>query len=119
MKFIVLKCYIRFSMNEMELKYTSFAEHSTPGTFEIYNDVKEYGSQTEGLRQSVSNVLGQMPQKPLISKHVNPPPPLSTPLCCVPFFVKFDVVWYVNRGSNIDWRGEILYVTYCNDPLTF
>jgi hypothetical protein len=28
-----------FSMNEMELKYTSFAEHSTPGTFEIYNDV--------------------------------------------------------------------------------
>jgi hypothetical protein len=93
MKFIVLKCYIRFSMNEMELKYTSFAEHSTPGTFEIYNDVKEYGSQTEGLRQSVSNVLGQMPQKPLISKHVNPPPP-SLPRCVVYHF-----------SSNLMWFG--------------
>ena len=83
MKFIVLKCYIRFSMNEMELKYTSFAEHSTPGTSEIYNDVKEYGYQTEGLRQSVSNVLGQMPQKPLISKHVNPPPLYPAVLCTI------------------------------------
>ena len=48
MNLIVLKCYIRSSVNEMELKYfvrKAFYD-SIPCIFEIYNDVMAYGAQT-------------------------------------------------------------------------
>jgi hypothetical protein len=67
-----------------------FLDHSVTYIFEISEMLWDMG-----FRQSVSNVLGQMQQNPLILTNVDPPPPPPIQ-CCVPLFAKFDEYWYSN-----------------------
>ena len=50
---------------------------------------------------SFSNVLGQMPQKSIISTNVDPP---YSMLCA--FFIRFDAFCYLNWERNIEGGGE-------------
>ena len=64
-----------------------FTDHSVTYIFEICKMLWDMG-----FRQSVSNVLGQMQQNPLILTNVDPPPPTFNVVChCSSTLMSIDI----------------------------